>query len=408
MRYALIGKKLSHSFSKDIHSFFGVSYDYVELAEEEIADFVKENRYDGFNVTVPYKEILYKTVDSLDETAFSVGSVNTVIYKDGKTVGYNTDLGGMRYMLKKIGCSVEGKTVLVLGSGGTSKTAQALCRADGAKAVFVCSRTGDINYNNVYDRAEQAEVLINCTPVGMYPDLCKKVVEISRFGNLKYVADCIYNPLKTELVSDAEAMNIAVTNGLSMLVAQAVYAEEIWQGKQISEKIIEELTIEILKKKSNIVLVGMPGSGKSTVGKLLSAITEKPFFDADEEIERLYDAPKKIISEKGEGAFRKIEMEVLDKLTATGGKVIATGGGAVISAENRKTMRRNGTVIYIDRELSRLSTAGRPLSLSQGVEKLYEERKDLYEEVCDKKINNDGDIDSTVKEIVCYYENFGN
>jgi len=406
MKYALIGKKLGHSFSKDIHNSLGLDYTLVELAEEEVTEFLKKGEYDGFNVTIPYKEKVFSAVDVLDDSAKSVGSVNTVTYKNGVSYGYNTDVGGMKYSLNRAGVDLKGKKVLITGSGGTSKTAQALCRAEGAEFA-VCSRKGEINYDNVYEKVPAAEIIINCTPVGMYPDLDGRILDIGKFNNLILAADCIYNPLKTALLTDAEERGIKFVNGLPMLVAQAVYAEEIWLGKKIDTSKIDCIIADLTRKKSNITLIGMPGCGKTTVGKRVAEILGREFFDTDEIITKKYGSPEKIITEKGEIIFRDIESEVLSQITAVGGRVIATGGGAVLRRENINFMRRNGAVVYLTRELQKLATDGRPLSVSSGVEKLYEERKDLYKNACDRIIDNNGEAEKSVKEIISYYENFG-
>ena len=396
MRYALIGKKLGHSFSKDIHTSLGLEYDHVELREDEVVDFIKRGEYDGFNVTIPYKEIAYRTVDILDDTSREVGAVNTVIYRDGLSVGYNTDVMGMRYMLSSIGVCLEDKSVLILGSGGTSHTARALCKLDGAREVFVCSRKGDINYTNVYDVASEVEVIINCTPVGMYPNNYDKLLRLDTFEHLQAVADCIYNPLRSTLLTEAERLGISHVNGIPMLVAQAVYAEEIWLGKSISREVVDSLVNRLTRTKSNIVLIGMPGSGKSTISRLLADRLSLEVVDTDEEITKLYTDIPTIISDKGESAFRDIETDIVREIAKKNGVIISTGGGAILREQNVDALRQNGVLVLILRDISSLSKEGRPLSREVGVDKLWQMRRDIYFSVADYIVDNNGDIEDTL------------
>lgn len=408
MRYALIGQKLGHSFSRDIHTSLGLAYDHIQLERGEVEAFLRDNDYAGLNVTIPYKEVAYNTVDILDESASSVGAVNTIIYRDGKSIGYNTDVMGMRYMLSTIGVSLEDKRVLILGSGGTSHTAQALCRLDGARDIYVCSRSGEINYTSVYSLSGSIDVIINCTPVGMYPHNDGLAIDLTRFDGLLAVADCIYNPLKSRLLLDAERLGINCVNGISMLVAQAVYAEEIWRGESMDSSVIEEISSRLTLDKTNIVLIGMPGSGKSTLGKLLAERLGRDYIDTDEQITSLYGDIPTIISTEGESTFRDREREVVSRVSTYSGIVISTGGGAILDRENILSLRQNGVLVFVSRGLSLLATGGRPISQSVGVEKLWLERKDKYLSVADYVVVNDSDIDSAMRQLEEIYEDIGN
>ena len=408
-KYALIGKKLGHSFSKDIHTRLGLSYEHIELPDEEqVRQVLNSGSYAGFNVTIPYKETVCKAVDELDPQAAEAGSVNTVSVRGGRLIGYNTDIAGMRYMLSSIGARVHGAKVLILGSGGTSKTAAALCRIDGAREYIVCSRKGDVNYANVYDRAGDAEIMINCTPVGMYPDNYSRPIDVGRLGALKFVADCVYNPLRTVLITDCSSAGIQAVNGLPMLVAQAVYAERIWGYDNISDGKIADICTDIGRSKTNIVLTGMPGCGKSTVGARLARALGVKHIDTDEVIDKTYSSPAGIISERGEGYFRKIESEVIRSVAAESGIVISTGGGSILAPSNVAALKQNGIIVYLRRSVDRLALGGRPLSLRDGVVKLYADRRPIYESTADVIVDNDADIDNTIEEITKIYENIGN
>ena len=408
MRYALIGQKLGHSFSKDIHVSLGLAYDHIQLEPSEVEEFLRCNDYAGLNVTIPYKEVAYSSVDILDETASSVGAVNTILYRDGKSIGYNTDVKGMRYMLSTIGVSLRDKRVLILGSGGTSRTAQALCRLDGAKDIYVCSRSGEINYSSVYSLADSIDVIINCTPVGMYPHNDGVPIDLERFGRLVAVADCIYNPLKSRLLLDAERLGINYVNGISMLVAQAVCAEEIWRGESMDSSVIEEISSRLTLSKTNIVLIGMPGSGKSTLGKLLAERLGRDYIDTDEQITSLYGDIPTIISTEGERTFRDREREVVSRVSTYSGIVISTGGGTILDSENVLNLEQNAVIVFVSRGLKNLATGGRPISQSVGVEKLWLERKDKYLSVADYVVVNDSDIDSAMRQLEEIYEDIGN
>ena len=406
MKFCLIGEKLIHSYSKDIHNLNGVTYDLVELKKDELESFCKNSLYDGFNVTIPYKEEVIKYLDELSLDAKSVGAVNTVVKKDGKLIGYNTDVSGFIYALKLKGVSVSGKTVMVLGTGGASKAVKYALEKEGAKNIIFVSRKGEINYQNCYE-FQEVDVLINATPVGTFPDFEKSPLEIEKFENLSFVFDLIYNPNKTKLLLQAEDRKISYTNGLSMLVKQALDAETLWGVKG---DFSETYLINAVKNRNlSIVLTGMPGCGKSTVGYTLAKSINKEFIDLDLEIEKNTGVCcSDIILKNGEDYFRKLETETLKSvLINKAGGVIALGGGAIISSYNRELLRYNSITVYVKRDLDKLSTNGRPLSQKNGVVSLYNERKEFYE-TANITVCNDGDITSCVKEIIKNYETFSN
>ncbi len=409
MKACLIGKTLKHSFSKEIHTSLGVDYDLVELAEGEVESFVKGHSYSFYNVTIPYKETVIPFLDEIDESAKAVGAVNTVKTVNGKTVGYNTDVAGMKYALNQGGANVSGANCVILGTGGTAKTARATLSMMGAKKITTASRTGEFNYQN-YHLLTDTEILVNTTPVGMFPNVDERPVDLVKFPNLKFVFDAVYNPLKTELYLQAEALGIPARCGLSMLVYQAVRAEEIWQGKSYPVNRVQEIIDSVFAQKKNIAIIGMPAAGKSTVGKKLAALLNKPFVDLDLEIERQEKMTiPEIFATKGEAYFRDIETSLIKEFGNRNGIVLSTGGGAPLREENRNALRRNSFVVWLDREIEKLTTKGRPVSQREGVASLYEKRAPIYQAVADAKVDNNGGLEETLKEIVDLYEkNLGN
>lgn len=401
MKCCLIGKTLKHSYSKIIHEKFGeYPYDLVELKDDEVKDFVLKKEYDAYNVTIPYKEVVMPYLDKIDDFALEIGSVNTVVKKDGKLYGYNTDFSGMKYMIESAGLSVKDKNVLILGTGGTSKTARAVCKYLKAKNVWVVSRKGELNYSNCQDL--DAEIIINTTPVGMYPNCFDSPLDITVYKNLEGVVDVIYNPNLTKICFDAKNLNLKHVNGLSMLVAQAKYAKDYFLGKIGDDLIIEKVTFELAKETENIFLIGMAGSGKTTVGRAMAKTLNLPFYDTDIEIEK--KAKKtipEIFKENGEDYFRNLETEVLKELSLKRGAIIATGGGIVKREENLFVIKSNGKAIWIKRDPNALAVQGRPLSKDvETAKRLYEERKPLYNKFADVIVENDKTIEDTVKEII--------
>ncbi len=380
MNIYLIAKKLSHSFSKPIHNELAdYSYEYNELAENEVGDFLEKKEFDGLNVTIPYKQTVMDYMDEISPEATRIGAVNTVLNKNGKLIGYNTDYYGFSCQIKESGADITGKDAVILGTGGAAKTALCVLNDMGAKSVRTVTsaeiKAGDIE--KYYD----AQIIVNATPVGMYPETGNSPIDINDFKKCEAVLDLIYNPSKTKLILDSEKIGLKTANGLGMLVAQAKKASEIFTGKEIPDSEIGRIKNIIEKNTRNIVLVGMPGSGKSTVGQYLAEVLGREFYDSDEEISKKGESPAEIIEKYGEERFRKIEMETLSELCKKSGCVIATGGGAVTREENYDIIHQNAMVVFIERDIERLSTSGRPLSQG-GIEKLqqmYEVRYPLYE-----------------------------
>ncbi len=403
MKYGLIGEKLSHSFSKPIHeSIADYTYEIKEIPREDLDLFMKEKAFNGINVTIPYKQSVIPYLDFTDEIALKIGAVNTVVNRGGKLYGYNTDFGGMKMLIEKQGFSYEGKKVVILGSGGTAKTARAVAENLGAKEIITVSRRGEVNYENLLSLHGDCDYIINTTPCGMYPNTDESAVDVSLFKSLKGVTDVVYNPLKTKLCLDCEKKGIECECGLYMLVAQAVLAAEIFSGKEFDiRRITDEVYGRILNEKRNIVLIGMPGSGKTTVGKALAESLGKTFIDTDDLITEEYGDISSIFSQKGEGFFRDIEAVAVKKVSLKNGLVIATGGGAVLRRENVDYLKHNGVLFFLDRPLGDIiPTEDRPLSRDfEALKKRYEERYDIYLSSCDEKIDIDGRVENAVSRI---------
>ena len=407
MKCGLIGKTLKHSYSPQIHSKFGgYTYDLIELADlTELENFIKNGDYDAFNVTIPYKKDVMQFLDYVSPLATKIGAVNTVVKKGGKAYGYNTDFWGINYMLSSAGITLQGKKVMILGSGGASNTAKVFAKESGAKEVVIVSRTGEVNYENCYDQTD-TEVIINATPVGMFPESFSSPIDIERFANLSGVADAIYNPSLTKLTYTAKKKGIAHVNGLPMLVAQAKYARDFFLGIKDDDKLIAPIVKDIARETENIVLIGMPGSGKSTVGKKLAEMTGKKFIDTDELIVKMENKTiPEIFSYFGEDAFRDLEEKALKIATNERGAIIATGGGIIKRMENHYPLSSNGKVVWLKRDINSLSTKGRPLSKSaEELKKLYLERKELYNECASVVVYNDKSVCETAKEILALCE----
>lgn len=402
MKCGLLGEKLGHSFSPQIHGKLG-EYEYLlyEKQAEELEDFLTNesaNPWQGLNVTIPYKKEVMKYCDNLSERAQRIGSVNTLVRRDGKIMGDNTDYYGFLCMVKKLGVSIAGKKALILGNGGAALPVKAVIEDEKAGEIIIISRSGENNYENIGKHAD-AQIIVNTTPLGMYPNVGKKAITLTDFPKCEAVFDLIFNPLKTALMLEAEELNVPHMDGLLMLVAQAKKASEIFRDIKIDDSVIEEITADIRKEVMNIVLIGMPGCGKSTIGKRLANKLGKKFVDLDEVIvERAGKSIPEIFAEQGEKAFRKLEAEVVADICKEKGQVISTGGGVVTVTDNKPMLRQNAAVIFIERELSLLSTNGRPLSLSRPLEDIYNERIDAYNSWSDYKVSNI-DIDETVMKI---------
>ena len=393
MKYGLIGEKLSHSFSKEIHeSLADYTYEIRELSPDEVAPFLEAREFEGINVTIPYKEKVIPHLDSISEAARLIGAVNTIKKVDGKLIGDNTDFYGMREMILGANIDVEGKKALILGTGGTSKTAKAVLADLGAREIITVSRKASdqtVSYEAAYELHRDADIILNTTPVGMYPNTDASPIDITAFPDLCGVIDAIYNPLRTRLILDAEAEGIPAVGGLMMLILQAAKASEIFLGKEIDEEKIFETVKNIFESKENIVLIGMPGSGKSTLGNILSEITGRQLVDTDEVITEMTGKhPSEIIKAEGEREFRRIETEAVKKVSKMSGIIIATGGGVVTRKENIPYLHQNGRIVYLHCYPSDLTpTPDRPLSASRSVIKaMYEVRNPLYTEAADAEV----------------------
>ena len=386
-RCGLLGEKLGHSFSPRIHQELG-GYEYrlYEKSPQELDVFLKSGDFDGLNVTIPYKQTVIPYCARLSPRAQAIGSVNTLVRRaDGSLWGDNTDYDGFSAMLEQANISLDGKEALVLGSGGASKTVQTVLRDRGA-SVVVISRSGPDSYDNL-DRHADARLVVNTTPVGMYPKNGAAALDIRRFPRCEAVLDVVYNPARTRLMLDAEACGIPAFGGLLMLVEQARRAAEIFTGNQIDAAVTGRLTAKLARETQNIALIGMPGCGKTTVGRALADLLGRPFYDADEQIEaRAGRKIPDIFAQDGEADFRKLETEVLAELSRQSGAVIATGGGVVTREENRDLLRQNSTIVWLQRDLHSLPLAGRPVSQSRPLNELAAERMPLYRAWCDAAV----------------------
>ncbi len=405
MKCGLLGGKLSHSYSPQIHAHLGdYSYELFEKNKEELDTFLRTADFDGINVTIPYKKDVIPYCAKLSGTAKRLGAVNTVVKQpDGTLWGHNTDYFGFETMLKKSGLSVCGKKVLVLGSGGAAQTAIAVLQDHGAKVVVV-SRSGENNYSNLQKHTDAA-FIINCTPVGMYPNNGVSPVNIAQFPQLEGVLDMIYNPAKTKLLLDAEAKGVVSMNGLLMLVAQAKESAEWFTNATIADEKIQQIHRLLRQQMENIILIGMPGSGKSTVGALLAQSMGKEFVDADAYLaQKAGRSIPEIFAADGEETFRKLETETLAELGRRSGIILATGGGCVTRPENYAHLHQNGTIFCIHRDLSLLDTDGRPISQSSKLTDLFAIRKPLYERFADYHIDNNAAAEAAAAEIQRIWE----
>ena len=399
--YGLIGRTLGHSWSPQIHAVLGsVPYDLYQVEPEALEDFLCNTELAGMNVTIPYKKAVLPCCTALSEIASQSASVNTLVRHADGWHGANTDYDGFLYMARSSGIAVAGKKALVFGSGGVSGTVCLALRKLGAKSVTVISRSGKDRYENL-DRHADAQILVNCTPVGMFPNVGEAVIGLDRFPACEGVFDLIYNPLKTALLLDAEARGIPFSDGLPMLVAQAVRASELFQNRTIPDDTIRAVERKLRAQMRNIILIGMPGCGKSTLGKLLAARLSKRFIDLDAEIVRTAGRDiETIFREESEAGFRIRETAELAKWGKESGLVLATGGGCVTQPQNRDLLRQNGTVIWVRRSLNALPTDGRPLSRKGGLDVMYETRRPLYEAFCDCAVDNDRTVEHTLETLL--------
>lgn len=388
-KYGCIGKILTHSFSKEIHSKLAdYEYELIELNEDEIEDFFKSKDFNAINVTIPYKQTVIPYLDSLSDVARRIGAVNTIVNRNGKLYGYNTDYYGMKALIKKIGIDLNGKKVLILGTGGTSKTARILTEDMGASEIITVSRSKTenyITYEEAVNEHSDVNVIINTTPSGMYPDCEGIPIDISSFNELEGVMDAVYNPLCTNLVLRAKEKGIKAEGGLYMLVMQAFVAVEKFLDTEFPKTVADNVFASVFASKENIILTGMPGSGKSTVGKLLN-IDGFSFVDTDEEIEKRCGCTiKELVGSKGEKYFRDLETQVIKDISSKGCQIISTGGGAILRKENVNSLKRNGKLFFLNANPDRLlPTDSRPLSDTvEKLKKMYDERIDTYKITAD-------------------------
>ena len=407
MKYGCIGEHLGHSFSREIHGRLAeYEYELCEIAPEALDDFARARKFKAINVTIPYKEKIMPHLYNIDEGARLIGAVNTVVNRGGELYGYNTDFYGMCELIRHAGIDIRGKRVAILGTGGTSKTANAAVSSLGAAEIITVSRTardGVIDYAQLHGEHSDVDVIINTTPVGMFRDFDGMPVDISVFKSLSGVFDAVYNPLRTRLVSEAMKRGIPAEGGLYMLVAQAVRASEIFLDVVYPEGTTERIYREMMDDKENIVLIGMPASGKSTVGKRLSELTWREQIDTDERIvfEVEMSIPE-IFEKEGEAGFRRYEADVIRAVSQDTGKVISTGGGAILNPENVDRLKRNGRIYFIDRPLDKLMpTSDRPLAQTrEAVERRYNERYALYTKYADRVIAADVGPDEVAERIM--------
>ncbi len=398
----LLGRTLGHSYSPAIHTQLAAySYRLYEKEPEELEDFLHSGEFDGLNVTIPYKKAVIPYCAELSDTARAIGAVNTIVRRpDGTLWGDNTDAYGFSMLVRSSGAEVRGKKALVFGSGGASATAQYVLRQMGAREVVVISRHGEHNYENL-DRHADAQIAVNTTPLGMYPNTGASPVDLSRLPKLEAALDVVYNPARTEFLLQAERLGLKRANGLLMLVAQAKKSCEEFLGKPIADEWIGKITRTLAAQMQNVILIGMPGSGKTTVGTGAAARLGRTFLDADAVLEQKAGMPiPEIFRLEGEEGFRQRETAVLAELGKQSGLVIATGGGCVTRPENYPLLHQNGTIFCLTRDLSQLPISGRPVSQALGAEEIYRRRKSLYEGFADVMIDNDRTVEDAVRQIL--------
>lgn len=409
-KYCLIGEKLSHSYSKMIHKEFNYPYALIELKREQIKEFIKMREYDGFNITIPYKKEIKKYLDELDISAINAEVVNTVVKRGDKLIGYNTDYKGMEYLFNSEGIVLKNKKVLILGSGGTGVMAAALAKDMRSLNIVFVSREGENNYNNI-EKHYDSEVIINTTPVGMYPNNGEQLLNLENFYNLDSVVDAIYNPLMTKLLLDAKRLNIKYACGLKMLVAQAKYARDIFIGDTIDDSIIDKIYSKLYVSAANIVLCGMPSSGKSTIGAMLAEKLKRPFIDTDKIIEQTENKSiSDIFCKMGESYFRAVEAEAIRQYGKEKGQVISIGGGALMTDGVYDSLKQNGIIIYLSRDINKAERAGRPLLKDDNsIIELYNKRLPFYKKYKDIEVDNNNMPTVTIDIIMeKLYENFSN
>lgn len=407
MKCGLIGGKLSHSYSPAIHRYLGnASYFLREIGQQDLAAYLRTGDFRGLNVTIPYKSAVIPYCDQLSPLAARLGAVNTLVrQEDGTLIGHNTDYYGFETMLCHSGIAITGKKALILGSGGASKTAAAVLDDHGAE-VIVISRTGENHYGNLYLH-RNAALIVNTTPVGMFPNVGISPICLDDFPILEGVLDVVYNPALTQLLMDAEQRGLITMNGLLMLVAQAKESAEWFTGVPISDEKVLQIYALLKKQMENIILIGMPGSGKTTVGRILADLTGKEFLDADERIAQTAGRSiPEIFSQGGESEFRALETRVLRDIGKGSNLVIATGGGCVTREENYPLLHQNGKIFCLNRSISSLPTDGRPVSQATSLEALYDVRKPLYDRFADHHIDGNDAPQEIAKRILSIWEEY--
>lgn len=403
--YGLLGETLGHSFSPQIHACLGdYEYKLFEVAPEDLGDFLRSGSFEGLNVTIPYKKAVMPYLAEISENAKAIGSVNTItVLPNGTLRGDNTDYDGFLYLVRRSGIAVNGKKALVLGTGGASLPVKKVLSDLGAREIISISRTGENNYQNL-EKHFDADLIVNTTPVGMYPNNLQSPLSLDGFTQLSGVLDIVYNPQKTQLILDAEQRGIPAFSGLTMLVAQAKRAAELFLNTNIDDRKNDEIYETLSRQMKNIVLVGMPGCGKSTVGKALAKRLSRPFFDADQEIvKRAGKSIPEIFQTEGKAGFRKIETEVLFDLCRQSGAVIATGGGAVTVPQNHDILRQNSLVVFLNRDIAVLPTNGRPLSEQNDLHEMFRQRLPLYRAVCDYEVDGNSEIQTVTDRVAEVY-----
>ena len=393
MEYGLIGEHLPHSFSKEIHEQLAdYTYELHEVEKGALDAFMRAKDFKAINVTIPYKQDVIPWLDEISESAREIGAVNTIVNRDGRLYGDNTDQMGMTALIRKLGLDLNGKTVLILGTGGTSRTAQYVCRKLGAAVIRTVSRSGrdgSLSYENAALECPEAQIILNTTPAGMFPKPDAQAIDLASFQNLEGVVDVVYNPLRTQLVRQAHTLGLPAEGGLYMLVGQAVAAVEIFLDQKLPDDALDRVFRNIYKGKENIVLTGMPGCGKSTVGKRLAKLLDRPLLELDQMIEKKAGMhPSEIIRTQGEAAFRDLESEIVSEASLETGCVISTGGGVILREENMRRLRANGRIYFINRPLKYiLPTDDRPLSADrEALEQRFKERYPIYQATSDAVI----------------------
>ena len=400
MEYGLLGERLGHSFSPQIHrDLAGYDYQLLPTPPEAVEDLFARRAFQGLNVTIPYKRTVMPLCDEIDPRAAAIGAVNTVVNQNGRLTGYNTDIDGFLYMARRAGVDMAGKKVVILGSGGTSRTARAAAGELGAREIVTVSRHGEDNYQNLSRHAD-AQVLVNTTPVGMYPNWGQSPVSLESFPALEGVLDVVYNPLRTALLLQAEERGLPCSCGLPMLVAQAKRAAELFTGRNIDDSRTEAVLHGLREQLTSIVLIGMPGCGKTTVGRALAEKLGRTFVDLDEEIVRRAGMPiPEIFAREGEAGFRERESALVREFGERTGLVVSTGGGVVTRRENYIPLKQNGLLLHLRRDPAALPTDGRPLSQATAPEELWRRRAPLYAAFADGEIDNNGTLAGTLEQI---------